>query len=73
MDNCPTHCKAKGLKNLTLFFLPPNMTSTTQPMDQGAIGNLKHHYQKLVISRHLHAIGRKTVLLCAIIVFIQWK
>lgn len=60
VDNCPAHPKVKGLKNVTLFFLPPNTTSKTQPMDQGVIRNLKHHYRKLVISRHLRAIERKT-------------
>ena len=59
IDNCPAHPKVKGLKNVTLFFLPPNTTSKTQPMDQGVIRNLKHYYRKLVIARHLRAIDRK--------------
>ena len=59
VDNCPAHPKVKDLKNVTLFFLPPNTTSKTQPMDQGLIRNLKHHYRKLVIARHLRAIEKK--------------
>ena len=59
VDNCPAHPKMKGLKNVTLFFLPPNTTSKTQPMDQGMIRNLKHYYRKFVIVRHLRAIKRK--------------
>ena len=59
VDNCPAHPKVKGLKNVTLFFLPPNTTSKTQPMDQGVIRSLKHNYRKLVIARHLRAIEKK--------------
>ena len=59
VDNCPAHPKVKGLKNVTLFFLPLNTTSKTQPMDQGVIRNLKHYYRKLVIVRHLRAIERE--------------
>ena len=59
VDNCPAHPKVKGLKNVTLFFLPPNTTSKTQPMDQGVIRSLKHSYRKLVIARHLRAIEKK--------------
>ena len=59
VDNCPAHPKVKGLKNVTLFFLPPNTTSKTQPMDQCVIRSLKHNYRKLVIARHLRAIEKK--------------
>ena len=56
IDNCPAHPKIQGLKAVTLIFLPPNTTSRTQPMDQGVIRSLKHHYRKQVIRKHLHAI-----------------
>ena len=56
IDNCPAHPKIQGLKAVTLIFLPPNTTSRTQPMDQGVIRSLKHHYRKLVIGKHLRAI-----------------
>ena len=60
VDNCPTHTKVTGLKAISLFFLPPNTTSETQPMDQGIIQNLKVYYRKQVILRQLKAIEKKT-------------
>ena len=59
VHNCPAHPKIKDLKAVKLVFLPPNTTSRTQPMDQGVIRALKHHYRKQVIVKHLRAIGRK--------------
>ena len=56
IDNCPAHPKIQGLKAVTLIFLPQNTTSRTQPMDQGVIRSLKHHYRKQVIGKHLRAI-----------------
>ena len=49
-----------GHPNLTLshvkhFFLPPNTTSMTQPMDAGIIKNLKHHYRRFLIRKRLLA------------------
>ncbi|ELU12217.1 hypothetical protein CAPTEDRAFT_203573 [Capitella teleta] len=36
LDNAPCHPRhKKPLRNISLFFLPPNTTSKTQPMDQG--------------------------------------
>ena len=60
VDNCPAHPKVTGLKAISLFFLPPNTTSKTQPMDQGIIQNLKLYYRKQVILRQLTAIEKKT-------------
>ena len=37
VDNCPAHTEVSGLKAINLQFLPPNITSCTQPMDQGVI------------------------------------
>ena len=37
VDNCPAHPEVSGLKAINLKFLPPNITSCTQPMDQGII------------------------------------
>ena len=39
-DYCPAHPHIENLK-ATLFFLPPNTTPITQPMDQGAVRSLK--------------------------------
>ena len=37
VDNCPAHPEVLGLKAINLQFLPPNITSCTQAMDQGVI------------------------------------
>ena len=36
IDNCPAHPEIK-LKAIKLVYLPPNSTSTSQPMDQGVM------------------------------------
>ncbi|XP_076944819.1 CENP-B homolog protein 2-like [Bidens hawaiensis] len=44
VDNCPTHPKIiEGLRNVELFFLPPNTTSKIQPCD---IRAFKMHYRR---------------------------
>ena len=60
VDNCPAHPRVKNLKAITLVFLPPNTTSKTQPMDQGVIQNLKVHYRKRMLLRHVQAIDDNT-------------
>ena len=40
IDNCPAHPHIENLKAIKLFFLPPNTTYITQPMDQGVIRSL---------------------------------
>lgn len=51
VDNCTAHPKnvKDKLKNIELAYFPPNMTSLLQPMDQGVIHNLKHHYRKQIL------------------------
>ena len=39
-DYCPAHPHIENLKAI-LFFLPPNTTLITQPMDQGTVRSLK--------------------------------
>jgi len=54
MDNFSVHAAAyeqiqrttKKLKNTTVIFLPPNVTSRHQPLDQGIIHSWKAHYKK---------------------------
>uniref|UniRef100_A0A2S2R2Q4 Jerky-like n=1 Tax=Sipha flava TaxID=143950 RepID=A0A2S2R2Q4_9HEMI len=52
MDNAPTHPSGE-LKsddgNITCFFLPTNIISLLQPMDQGIIENMKRQYRKSLI------------------------
>ncbi|XP_028234419.1 tigger transposable element-derived protein 6-like [Glycine soja] len=43
VDNCPAHPRnIEGLRNVELFFLPPNMTSKIQPCDMD-IDNLMNY------------------------------
>ena len=46
-DNCRAHLPALELVSRNIFaaFLPPNVTSLIQPMDQGIISNIKHYYK----------------------------
>ncbi|KAH1225169.1 CENP-B 2 [Glycine max] len=47
VDNCPAHPRnIEGLRNVELFFLPPNMTSKIQPYDVGIIRAFKMYYRK---------------------------
>lgn len=50
LDNAPTHPKASTLERedgqFIVIFLPPNVTSVQQPMDQNVIANLKARYRK---------------------------
>ncbi|KAJ8882458.1 hypothetical protein PR048_014266 [Dryococelus australis] len=50
IDNTPTHPALKVLnkidQNFEVQFLPPNVTATLQPMDQGVIDKMKRIYRK---------------------------
>jgi hypothetical protein len=41
-----------GLSNMTLMFLPPNVTSIVQPLDKGIIASLKIQYKKSHMTSH---------------------
>ncbi|CAD6216098.1 GSCOCG00011289001-RA-CDS, partial [Cotesia congregata] len=58
VDNCPAHCKVDNLKFIKLVFLPPNVTSVLQPMDQGVIKSLKTHYRKLLVVHLLQSFEK---------------
>ncbi|GBM04862.1 hypothetical protein AVEN_252809-1 [Araneus ventricosus] len=57
-DNCPAHSKETNqkLKNVTVFYLPPNTTSKLQPMDQGVIKNFKIRYRKRIVRKVITAL-----------------
>lgn len=55
IDNCSAHPRVPDLTNVHLFFLPPNTTSCTQPMDCGIIKNLKHIYKRKLAIKLLKA------------------
>lgn len=50
MDNFKAHLSALDFapppSNIKVLFFPANATSVYQPLDQGIIQNLKHHYRK---------------------------
>ena len=55
LDNFSGHPNPT-LSHVKLFFLPPNTTFMTQPMDAGIIKNLKHHYRRFLVRKRLLAL-----------------
>lgn len=51
MDNAPSHPSENELRKgeIIVKFLPPNVTSLLQPMDQGVLENLKRHYRRFLL------------------------
>ena len=60
-DNAPTHIvssaepvvehghKVFNLSHMKVVFLPPNVTSHVQPLDQGIIASMKAHYRRQLV------------------------
>jgi hypothetical protein len=46
LDNAPCHPRQHKFSNLELLYLPPNVTSCLQPLDQGIIRAFKVNYRK---------------------------
>ena len=57
LDNSRAHPPAQELVSGNIFavFLPPNVTSLIQPMDQGIIANIKHIYKAAFLRKLLNA------------------
>ncbi|KAI5742840.1 hypothetical protein M8J77_011767 [Diaphorina citri] len=55
LDSAPSHPDAEGLtrNGFRVLFLPPNVSSIIQPMDQGLIETMKRNYRKQLLSRLL--------------------
>ena len=51
INNYHAHPHTENLKAIKLFFLPPNTTSITQPMDQDVIRSLKAKYRTNVVRK----------------------
>lgn len=49
IDSCSAHPELHNLTNIKLCFLPPNLPSTLQPMDQGVIRSFKYHFRRLFV------------------------
>ncbi|XP_056629833.1 jerky protein homolog-like [Diorhabda sublineata] len=53
LDNAPSHPSESTLKTedglIFVTYLPPNVTSLIQPMDQGVISSLKRRYKKIFL------------------------
>ena len=50
IDNVPGHLQSISIEdeNVQVIFLPPNMTSLLQPLDQGIISCVKASYTRQV-------------------------
>ena len=59
VDNCPAHPSIDNLVSTELIFLPPNITSKLQPMNQGVIRTLKAHYKTMPTEKLIEAIEKK--------------
>ena len=55
VDNCSSHLKL-SYENITVQFLPPNVTSTSQPLDQGIVSIVKRRYRTLLLESFLSNI-----------------
>lgn len=57
LDNCPAHPPKEDLVSddgkITALYLPRNVTSLIQPMDQGVLVALKRRYKKILLQRLL--------------------
>ena len=59
VDNCPAHPQIENLISIKLFFLPPNTTSQTQPMDQGVMCSLNEQQRKNVVRKIILNVKKK--------------
>jgi len=55
INNAPTHLATNELikGGVTVRFLPPNVTSLVQPMDQGVLQNIESVYRREMLSQLL--------------------
>lgn len=59
IDNAPGHKVTAMLKNITIIFLPPNMTGLLQPLDAGIIRSFKAHYRIQLMNHILDRYDNK--------------
>lgn len=61
IDNCTAHPVITNLKAIQLEFLPPNVTSVLQPLDQGVIQCFKSNYRKMLVRRMIAAMENENL------------
>ena len=58
LDNAPSHPSEEFFdsidEQITVFYLPPNVTSLIQPMNQGIISSLKRKYREFYLEELLN-------------------
>lgn len=64
IDNAPSHPEEMQLVcgDIKAIFLPPNVTSILQPMDQGVLQALKQNYRKMLLRSLLEENEEMTIL-----------
>lgn len=64
VDNAPSHPSADELKSgdISVQFLPPNVTPLLQPMDQGVLESIKKVYRRQLLAQLLEAEGEDSVI-----------
>lgn len=62
LDNAPVHNKAFDYTRLNgrfkVLFLPPNVTSVLQPMDQAIIATFKRHYRRNLLEKLIGSVDK---------------
>lgn len=61
LDNSPSHPKDLNHPNVKVIFLPPNITSLIQPLDQGIISTFKTHYFKKLLQWILEKVNSEYI------------
>lgn len=63
IDNAPTHPAAESLVkgDITVKYLPPNVTSLIQPMDQGVLETIKRVYRRHMLGQIIEGDGQGVV------------
>ncbi|CAH1248602.1 TIGD6 [Branchiostoma lanceolatum] len=61
LDNCTAHPHNVPIDNIRLVFLPPNITSFIQPLDQGIIRNFKARNRSQMMRRVISAIDNDNI------------
>lgn len=59
VDNCKPHNNPPDLKNIKVFYFPPNCTSILQPLDLGIIKCFKGYYRRRLIDNVIFKLDNK--------------